>query len=305
VSTTRLFFVSVLFAGLSCRSSPYREVDIDLGAPAGDEPPSTGAPAARTLRFSVAAMQSPRATHAAYARLIARIGRLVGVPVELVQRRTYVEVNDLLLAGQIDVAFVCTGGYLDLKRRAAAAVSLVAVPVMDGKTTYQSLIIVPGASRVTRVEDLAGKRFAFTDALSFTGHAYPRHFVRAMGRAPAEFFGNSFFTQSHDRSIQAVARGLADGAAVDSLIFDSLAKADPGLARAARVIHRSPPFGIPPVVASRRSADLEARIREVLLGLHQDAEAVLSLRELHVDRFATPDPGMYDAAEVVMKDNGR
>ena len=76
---------------------------------------------------------------------------------------------------------------------------------------------------------------------------------------------------------------------------------DPSLARRVRVIHRSPPLGAMPVVASTRlPADVRARLREVLLGLERDPEAAASLKVLRFDRFVEPYPGLYaDAARMI------
>lgn len=286
----------------SCRSARSPEIDIDSDGGV----PTIFSPSARkpgeALRFSVAAMQSPRDTYAAYSRLFAHLSPILGADIEIVQRRTYREVNDLLIAGKVDVAFVCTGGYFDLLRRAPGVVEIIAVPVMGGTTTYQALIIVPATSPAARMEDLAGKRFAFADELSFTGHAYPTYLVRAAGLNPPRFFSAAFFTHSHDRSILAVASGVVDGAAVDSHILDGMVAHEPGLARQVRVLRRSPPFGIPPVVARTSLPDAtRARIREALLGLDSEPEGLSQLRELHIERFSVPALDLYDAAAVVVE----
>jgi phosphonate transport system substrate-binding protein len=72
--------------------------------------------------------------------------------------------------------------------------------------------------------------------------------VQQLGHTPDTFFARTFFTYSHDNAIYAVADGVADGAAVDSLIYEFALLRDPDLANRVRIIHQSPPFGIPPVV---------------------------------------------------------
>ena len=295
-----LGLVAALAAG--CWSKPLREfeVDFDAGPPAMLGVAHAGPH--RPLRFSVAAMQSPRGTYEAYSRLFARMGDALGTKIELVQRRTYREVNELLVAGRTDVAFVCTGGYFDLRRLAPGAVEILAVPVVGGEMTYRSLIIAPSGSSGSRFLDLAGKRFAFTDELSFSGHAYPTFLVRSAGLNPERFFSAALFTHSHDRSIRAVAAGLIDGAAVDSHIYDDLISQEPTLANNVRVLDRSPPFGIPPVVAlTTLPAGTRERIRAVLLSLENDDEAAAVLRELKIERFALPPEGLYDPAAVVVE----
>lgn len=284
----RALLLAGIFAACACWSSPYRGVPIDPDAgPAADVSHAT-------LRFSVAAMMSPRETYAAYSRLFARVGKLLGVDVELVQRRTYREVNDRLRTGRLDVALLCSGGYVDLAEHWPGAVEILAVPEVEGKTTYESLVIVPATSTATTLADLAGKRFAFTDELSFTGHLYPTVAFYERGLAPAAFLGMTYFTHSHDRSVRAVADGFVDAAAVDSLVYASVAEAHPEISCKTRVIERSPPFEMGPLVASRRvPAELRAKLREVLLGLANDPAAAKELGVIRVGRFVPGDPARY------------
>lgn len=290
----------LLLAVAGCERTPFRETEVDLQAVG----PAPGAPAERaaTLRFSVAAVESPRDTFGAYSRLFGRLAERLGRPVEFVQRRTYREVNDLLAAGRLDAAVVCTGGYLDLRRRAPGATELVAVPVVGGLRTYEALVVVPASSPARTVADLVGKRFAYTDELSFSGHDYVRRLVADMGQDPDRFFGTVTYTHSHDRSIAAVDRGLADGAAVHGGIWARLVAADPSLARRLRVLHRSPPFGAMPVVASTSlSPALRARLREELLALASDPEGAAALRLVGIDRFEIATPELYEAAARVVE----
>jgi phosphonate transport system substrate-binding protein len=286
---------------LGCKATPYREVEVDLGAGGSEQPPDPRSPAGQAFRFSVAAMQSPRTTYAAYSRLFSRVSQQLGVPIDLVQRRTYREVNDLLLDGQLDAALLCTGGYLNLRRQAPAA-EVLAVPVIGGKTTYQSLIIVPASSSAHSLMDLRGKRFAFTDELSLSGRAYVLHLLRQEHEAPARFFAASIFTHSHDQSIEAVASGIVDGAVVDSLVYDSALAQNQDRAATVRIIDRSPPLGMMPVVgAPSLSPAMRGRLREILLGLDRDPSAVAALRVTHIERFEVPTPGLYDTAALLME----
>ncbi|HSN92721.1 MAG TPA: PhnD/SsuA/transferrin family substrate-binding protein [Anaeromyxobacteraceae bacterium] len=287
---------------LGCEATPYEEVRVDFRVPPPAVEWSAAPPTGRALRLSVAAMQSPVDTFSDYSRFLERMGTLLGERVRFVQRRTYAEVNDLLLSGQLDAALLCTGGFLDLEARNPGAVEVLAVPVIDGRTTYRSLVLVPEASRTRSLWNLAGMRFAFTDELSLSGHLYVARLLADSGREPGRFFASTVFTRSHDRSVDAVARGVVDGAAVDSLVFDALAARDPSLRSRVRVVHRSPPYGVMPVVASTTlPAETRARLRAVLLGLHQDPEAAEALRAVHIERFVPPEPGLYDEAARVAR----
>lgn len=290
-----------LLAPLACVDTPYQEVKVDLSAKPSEA--ATAPPPSRpVLRISVAAMQSPADTFSAYSRFLTRMGTLLDGQVQFVQRRTYGEVNDLLLSGQLDAALLCTGGFLELEARSKGAVEVLAVPVIDGQTTYHSLVIVPLVSRARSVSDLAGARFAFTDELSLSGHLYVAGMLADLGQDHRRFFGSTIFTRSHDRSIDAVVKGLVDGAAVDSLVFESLVSREPGLRAKVRVVHRSPPYGVMPVVASTAlSAMTRSRLKAVLLDLHLDPAAAEALRAVHIERFVAPSPGLYDDAARVVR----
>jgi phosphonate transport system substrate-binding protein len=284
-------------AFLGCDSTRFREAQVSL-----DPAPAASADAAAPRRapnllFSVAAVESPRDTYFAYSRLFQRVGERLGTGIEFVQRRTYREVNDLLAAGKIDAALVCTGGYLDLAQRAPGSVEVIAVPVVKGETTYRSLVIVRRAGPYQALEDLAGKRFAFTDRLSLSGRAYVVRRLREQGHDPDRFFAGAIYTQSHDRSVKAVLAGIVDGAAVHSGVYAHLIRRDPELERELRIVHESPPFGAMPVVASTSMPrEARARLREVLVGLARDPEGAAALRVLDIDGFVEPAPGLFATA---------
>ncbi len=246
------------------------------------------------LRVAVAAMVSPKETMELYRQLLNYLGHKLGKDVELVQRKTYGEVNELLGKGLIDLAFICSGPYVTGKDKYGFI--LLAVPEVHGQPTYSAYLIVNKESPLHRLEDLKGHTFAFTDPESNTGRLVPLYWLATMHTKPEEFFGRILYTYSHDNSIMAVGRGLVDAAAVDGLIWDFYEKKNPAFTAKTRIIKKSQPFGIPPLVASRQfpPADRE-RIRNLLLAMHQDQEGKKILAELMIDRFIPPRDELYDS----------
>ncbi len=258
------------------------------------EPPPT------PLRIAVAAMISPEETLGAYQALMDYLAAKLHRPVEIKQRRTYQEVNDMLGAGKLDAAILCSGPYVHARRQ--YGVELLAVPVINGSPTYRSYIIVPTAGRAASLGDLGGKRFAYTDPLSTSGRLYPVYALLKAGRDPATFFARTFFTYSHDNSIEAVAEGVADGAAVDSLIYDYLKRTNPGLVSRTRVIQQSPPLGAQPVGVPRRGEPaLQRALQAAFLGLDADPAARPILQKLGVDRFIVGDDRLYDGIRQMLR----
>lgn len=255
------------------------------------------------LRVSVAAVVSPRGTADSYQPLLDYLSGRLKRPVELVQRRTYTETNALVKNGDVDVAFICTSAYVT--GHDEFGMQLLVVPLVKGATTYQSLLIVPAGSSARSIADLRGKVFAFTDPISTSGRIYPAHLVQQLGSTPAAFFGRTFFTYNHDNAIRAVATGLADGAGVDSLVYEYALEREPALAGQVRVIDRSPQFGIPPVVVGPKiQPQLQVTLREILLGMSSDPQGQVALRQLGIDAYVLSDDSAYDSVRVLVNQVG-
>jgi phosphonate transport system substrate-binding protein len=182
---------------------------------------------------------------------------------------------------------------------------LLLAPEIEGKSVYHSQLIVPAGSSVRSLAGLKGKVFAFTDPMSFTGHIYPVYQLQQMGTTPEQFFQRTLFTYSHDRAIQAVADGVADGAAIDSLVLTYALQRDKTLASRIHIVHTSEPFGIPPVVVP---PDLpprqKAQIRDLLLTMNKDEAGREVLRELGFDRFVAVEDSAYDGVRKLVHATG-
>lgn len=252
------------------------------------------------LRIAVAAMISPEQTISVYQELMDYIAAKLERPVELKQRRTYQEVDDMLGADKLDAAILCSGTYVAAQRQ--YGVELLAVPVIHGAPTYRSYIIVPQSSTAASLDELHRKRFAFTDPQSTSGYLYPTYALMLQGRRPETFFAKTLFTYSHDNSIEAVAEGVVDGAAVDSLIYHYLQKTNPGLVARTRIIHRSPPFGAPPIGVPRTlNPETKRLLRDLFLEMDQDPSGREILRKLGVDRFIRGDDHLYESIRKMLE----
>ena len=215
----------------------------------------------------------------------------LGRPVVFVQRSRYREILDLLLQGRLDLAWIC--GYPFVRNR--PRLELIAVPRFRGRPLYQSYFIVGADSEIQRLHDLEGRLFAWADPDSNSGYLYPRFRLTSDGRDPDRFFRRTFFTWGHPRSVEAVAEGLADGAAVDSYVWETLARGHPELTERTRVLERSPDFGFPPIVAGPALSDPDRQvIRRLLLSQVQDAAGRMLLNELNLDSFGLETPDLYD-----------
>lgn len=235
-------------------------------------------------------MLSPRETAREFRHLADYLEARTGHRIEVLQRRGYAETNTLLERGDADFGFVCTGAYLAL----GDEVEILAVPVVSGKSTYASQILVRATDPAREIRDLAKDKFAYVDPLSLSGRIYPEWFARQTAGEASQPFAEVVYSHSHTGSIDLVASGRVRGAGVDSLIYERLAKSDPARVEGLRVLHRSPEFGIPPFVA-RRALDAPVRglLRSVLLKANEHADGQAALAALGFDRFAPGDPKAY------------
>ncbi len=253
-----------------------------------------------SLRIAVGGMVTPKAGFGYYRRFLDYIGARLGMHVQLVDRENYAEINELVKSGDVDVAFVCGGPYV--QGHEEFGMELLVAPQAYGKRVYYSYIIVSKAGAIVGFKELRGKTFAFTDPLSNSGALAPTYLLARMHETPESFFKKVVFTQSHDKSIKAVAQGVVDGAAVDSLIWEYLNRTDPQYTSETKVIKKSSPYGIPPVVVRRDlKPELKSKLRRIFLTANRDAQGREILKGMMIDKFVLIDDSAYDSIRDMKK----
>lgn len=294
-----LFLIFLLTLAPACdQKTDSKVVDFQKTVPAAkpEAAHSLGSP----LKFAIGAMISPKATSVYYRDLLDYLGTRVGRPVELVQRKTYSELNELLSQGDIDVAWICSGPYF--VGRKAAGFEAIAIPQIRKSPYYQAYLIVNRDSEWQTLADLKNRVFAFTDPDSLTGRLVPTYWLAREKEIPETFFSRAIYTYSHDNSILAVAKGLVDGASVDSLVWDYFQQADPKWTFKTRIIRRSDSYGMPPLVVSKGlSADAKEGLKQALFAMHEDPSGRKILEKLLIDRFTVPSKEWYAGIRKIEK----
>lgn len=285
----RLLFATLLAAlpGCSPEEKPLPvSLDKRQAAPTGQ---ATSKP---ELTVCVGAMITPQEGYGYYRELLDYLEKQLDVTIHPLDPGNYAETNKLLQSGKADFAFVCGGPYVS--GHDEFGLTLLVAPVVKGETVYYSYLIVPADSPARSLADLRGKSFAFTDPQSNSGKLVPTAMLARLGETPEHFFRSTTFTYGHDRSIRAVAEHLVDGAAVDSLIWEYAAARHPELTAKTRIIARSDPYGMPPVVvAPHLDEGRREQLRKALLSLHENAEGAKILKGMNIERFALIDDSAY------------
>jgi phosphonate transport system substrate-binding protein len=121
---------------------------------------------------------------------------------------------------------------------------------------YFADIVVHADSNFYEFGDLAGSRFCYNDRGSNSGYNLIRYrillYLKSQILPPNyRFFQSSQASGSHQNSLQWIASGLADCAAIDSVVMAAELRQFPELAQSLRVIE-SIPSPIPPITISSR-----------------------------------------------------
>jgi phosphonate transport system substrate-binding protein len=226
------------------------------------------------------------------------LGQKMDRKVELVLRKSYREVMDLLDSGSIDFAWIC--GFPYIQSRDPETIQLLTVPVYRGAPRYHSYIIVPDSSPHQNFSDLKGKIFAFSDPDSNSGFLYPLALMVAQKETPGTFFRQTFFTFNHAETVQAVSEQFADGAAVDSYIWEYLAIVRPEITEKTRIIKKSPSFGFPPIVSrlgvNPNTVDL---MKNTLEGMDEDINGKALLAQLKLDGFGNYPDSLFNGIRAI------
>lgn len=288
-----IMIIILVFIGITGCSKKEKAVAIDIEEKqevavehnVSDEKP---------LRIAVGGMITPREGYIYYKKLLDYIGEKIGKKVIFVDREDYSQINNLLKKSNIDVAFVCGGPYIDGHKE--FGMELLIAPMAYGKAVYYSYIIVSKDSPIKSFKELRGTRFAFTDPLSNTGMLVPTYMLAKMNETHDSFFKSYDFTYAHDKSIKAVAMGVVDGAAVDSLVWEYANLINPEFTSKTRVIEKSPPYGIPPVVVRPGlDPELKEKLRQSFLNIHKDKKGMEILKRMFIDKFVVVDDTAYDS----------
>jgi len=254
----------------------------------------------KTLRVAVGAMVSPKSTYEYYNELIAYLSQKLGYKYKFIQRKTYKQVNDLIQKNEVDIAFICSGAYKIASK--SFDPPIICVPQMYGEPYYQSILISPKNSKYNSIDSLKDAIICYTDSLSNSGYMYINNYFKLKKIDPDTLFSKQIFTGGHDISIGMVQKNLVDVAPIDKLIYDYLAIEKPNLVSNIKIIHYSPKFGIPPIVASKKlDSNLFKRIQEILLNMHNNDTGRKILAKIHIDKFILGDKKNYENVPIFFK----
>ena len=226
-------------------------------------------------------------------RLLTALIAHAGLDIELLEHAEPAPINELWQRSDKAAVFMC-GLPFSLSRPRP---ELIAAPVpapadFQGLPQYWSDMVVRQDSAFRSIEDTFGNRIALTVPDSQSGCLAALYYLMtAADRFPlySEVITPRVTPLG---AMSAVIDGAAEVAPIDSYAYRLLQKYRPDLTSRLRIIARTVPTPIPPVVASARGFQT---LQSAFLDAHRIAATAPLMAALLLERFVRPDPRAYDA----------
>ena len=240
------------------------------------------------------------------AQVIVKGGREVG---DLLHKETglyfktsvatsYAAVIEAMGAGKVDIGWLATFSYVLAKDK--YDVELLLVVQRFGSPFYRGQIMVRADSGIHSLEGLKGKRFAFVDPASTSGHLYPKTLLLSKGLDPKTFFGKSVFAGSHNAVVLSIYKGEVDGGAAYDGSRAAVAKSYPDVFEKIKVIAYTKE--IPNDTVSVRKdipEDLKVKLREGLKRISKSPKGSKVLKRLYGISGLVDLDGLFDPVREV------
>jgi len=199
------------------------------------------------------------------------LAKATGSPVNLIIPTNYNATVEALGNGSLDFAYL--GGLTYIKAHELYGV----VPLVQRSADQQfhSLFITQASSPIHKLADTRGKRFAFGDINSTSGHLIPHLELTRAGINPDGDL-QVRYTGSHPATAKAVEAGSADAGALDESVYREMVSDGKLDGSKVRVFYTSPAF-VDYVWVARK--DMGAAEREAF------TKAFLSLKEGRDDKI--------------------
>lgn len=203
----------------------------------------------------------------------AYLEKKLGVKVKVFTATDYTGVIEAMKKKRVDIAWFGPLSYYLAEQEAGAEAFAVGVRE-GGKSTYRSIIVVPGDSPAKSLKDLKGKSVAFVDPASTSGGLMPAYMVKkATGMMPEQFFGKFTYAGSHDAAELAVKNRTVDAAADNDITYPKMLAKGLITKESNRILLESSDLpGSPLVYRGDLPADLKHKIQAAIINAHKDVK---------------------------------
>ena len=256
---------------------------ISVTSVSAQDAPASSSAVPEKIVFVFQKQKNPQDVKASADKVAAYLAEKVGTEVEVLVPSSYGASVQAIVSNKAQLAYTSALPFLLAQKE--APVRLIVAEERDGRTDYDSIIVVAKDSPIKTLDDLKGKRMVFTSPTSTSGYvfAYGRLIADGLlkpGQDPKEFFSNVTFGGGYDRALLAVANGQADACAVSDYTMEG-AKADVYLKKEdrdkLRVLSETP--GVPThaiMIRSDLPKDFQEKMQNALVSLSTDHPELLA-----------------------------
>jgi ABC-type phosphate/phosphonate transport system substrate-binding protein len=245
---------------------------------------------------------------AVWRELLSAIVAQAGVHAAVIDHPSPAPLEDLWSRTDQAAVFMCGLPYSLAEPQPVLIAAPIPLPTeFQGAPRYWSEFVVRGDSGFRTVQDTFGKRIAFTAPGSQSGCVAALTYLMTASRESAADAGSlapprtPLFSEiiaptvTPLGALAAVVDGAAEIAPIDCYALRLLRKYRPDLASAVRVVGRTVPTPIPPLVASvaALSEKQDAALQSAFLEAHRSASLKPLMNELLLLSFARPDSNAY------------
>jgi ABC-type phosphate/phosphonate transport system substrate-binding protein len=221
------------------------------------------------------------------------ISESAGADLTYVDHKQPAPISDLWRRDDLGAVFMCGLPYArSVPRPAVVAAPVPAPPEFHGQPQYWSEFVVRADSGFELIEDTFGHRIALTTMDSQSGCLAALYYLMAAGGRGAALYQRVIEPRVTPLgAMTAVIDNLADVAPIDSYAFSLARQYIPELTSQLRIVARTAPTPIPPIVSSR---PVPASLETAFLEAHKNTSMMPLMANLQLDRFASPDLEAYD-----------
>ncbi len=243
-----------------------------------------------TLRIALLPDESPETVIEVNKPFKAYLEKKLNKEIELIVTTDYSSMIEAFRHGKLEMAYFGPLSYVMLQSR-HDNVEPFAAKMKDGKTSYNSILIVPSDSPVHFIWQLAGKDVGFGDPASTSSHLIPKQMLAKYGDLDPS---NDFQTRhlgAHDAVAMAVMNKKVDAGGLSLPILKNLTKrgvVDPTKIRQVQISSPIPEY--PFVYRKDLKTGLKKDIRQAFFNLEEEE----ILKPLRAEGFAPIDDSAYD-----------
>jgi hypothetical protein len=235
---------------------------------------------------------SPQAA-ALWRRLLGAIIEHSGLDIDLLDHAAPAPIDELWQRSDKAAVFMCGLPF----SRSDPHPELIAAPVPSppefrGLPQYWSEMVVRKDGALQTIEDTFGGRIALTVPDSQSGCLAALYYLMTKARTFPPYREVITPRVTPLGAMSAVIDGAAEVAPIDSYAYCLLRKDRPDLTSQLRVVGRTVPTPIPPLVASRTGFE---KLQAAFLEAHEISTIQPVMADLLLERFVLPDPHSYDA----------